>query len=163
MYEIYLGLGTNLGDRIGNLRRAIGELEAFLTVRRKSSVYESVPHGTGEQPLYLNMVVHAETAAQPLELLSRVKSIESSLGRAAGTHSLPRPIDIDILFHGDTTFDSAELTVPHARLHERAFVLVPLEEIAPAHVHPRLRRPIIDLLDELGGYQDVVWLSGEQL
>ena len=163
MATVYLGLGSNLGDRIENLRRAIEALEKSVVLKNKSSVYETLPHGVGEQPLYLNMVVLGETDSPPHELLALVKSIETELGREANTHNQPRPMDIDILFHGDSVINTSELVIPHPELQNRAFVLVPLEEIAPAHVHPTLRRPVIDLLDELGGDVESVWLSKEQL
>ena len=161
--NIFLGLGTNLGDRIQNLRRAIDLLGRSIVVKEMSSVYETSPHGVAEQPLYLNMAIRGETTIPPRQLLDFVKAVEEEMGRGVDTHDMPRPIDVDILLYEDRVIEMPELTVPHRKLHERAFVLVPLEEIASFHVHPGLRRPVIDLLDELGGYDDLVWRADEQL
>lgn len=164
MNEIFLGLGSNLGDRIGNLRSAIAALAPHVSISKTSSVYESVPHGvSGAQPLYLNMALGGTTALAPRALLAAVKQIEQDLGRAPATHALPRPIDIDILLYGEQLVADDDLTIPHAAMHERAFVLAPLDEIASFSYHPRMRKPIIDLLDELGGYDAEVWRSEEQL
>ncbi len=161
--DVYLGLGTNLGDRIANLREALSALEQHVAVANKSSVYESLPQGVGEQPLYLNMVVEVSTTLTPHALLAAVKAVESARGRAPHSHNLPRPIDIDILMYGECVVSEEDLTIPHPALHERAFVLVPLEEIAALHMHPTRGRSIIDLLDALGGYDALVWRAEHQL
>ncbi|MBV9159635.1 MAG: 2-amino-4-hydroxy-6-hydroxymethyldihydropteridine diphosphokinase [Candidatus Kaiserbacteria bacterium] len=164
MTFVYLGLGSNLGDRVGNLRRAIDMLGRRLTLEKMSSIYETKPHGVeGEQPLYLNMAIGAKTDLQPLDLLLFAHSIERELGREKNSHALPRVIDIDILLYGEEVIDTRDLTVPHARMHERAFVLVPLEEIASFEIHPTLKKPIVDVLDELGDTSEIIWQLDERL
>ena len=164
MNDIFLGLGANLGDRITHLKAAFEALRAHATIAKHSSVYESKPHGVGrDQPLYLNMVIQGTTELAPRALLAAVKKIEQDLGRMPQTHNEPRPIDIDILMYGDQIIGDEDLVIPHREMHTRAFVLVPLEEIASFHVHPKLRKPVIDLLDELGAYDELVWPAEEQL
>lgn len=144
-----------MGDRAENLRRALERLAAHMMVRMRSTVYETAPLGVGAQPHFLNMVVGGETELGPRELLLAAKGIESELG--AHAHNEPRTIDIDILLFGDLVLDSEDLVIPHPRMHERAFVMRPLDEIAPLRAHPKLRRPIADLWDELAGErQDIV-------
>jgi len=161
---VFIGLGSNLGNRGENLRKAIDALSPHVTVQKKSSVYESRPFGVGRQPLYLNMVIAGETMLLPLQLLGRLKKIEASLGRGENTHNQPRPIDLDIIFYGETMMDKPELMIPHPRMHERAFVLAPLGELALFHMHPKLQKPVIDMLDELGDYSRDTWsLADERL
>ncbi len=157
METVFIALGSNLGNRGNNLREAIAALEPHVAVQKKSRVYESLPQGVGEQSLYLNMVVSGETELAPRALLEVLQKIERDLGRAPNSHNMPRVIDLDILLHGDTVLDTPELTLPHPRMQSRAFVIVPLEEIAPFHTHPVLHKPIIDLWDELGVYSDLLW------
>ncbi len=152
-----------MGNRIEHLRRALLALEEHVQITNKSSVYESVPHRVGDQPYYLNMVVQGATGLAPRGLLAAVKRVEAALGREPNTHNLPRPIDIDILIYGEHVIADSDLQIPHREMHKRAFVLVPLEELASFHMHPTLRKPVIDLLDELGGYEDVVWPAYESL
>lgn len=164
MKDVFLGLGTNLGDRVQNLRDAIGALKPHATIQALSSIYESVPHEVeGDQPLYLNMVARVSTELAPIELLQELKAIEKNMGRAPDTHLESRPIDIDILLYGDQVIEIPGLAIPHRDMHKRHFVLVPLEEIASFHFHPAMQKPIIDLLDDLGAYDELVWLSEEQL
>lgn len=163
VHNVYLGLGSNLGDRLGNLKSALRALEERMPIAKQSSLYESFPYGVGDQPLYLNMVVQVTTDIPPRQLLALVKKIEQDMGRMPQTHQKPRPIDIDILLYGDHVYKDEDLVIPHLHIHERHFVLVPLEEIASFHFHPVLKKPIIDLLDELGGYGNLVWRSEEQL
>jgi 2-amino-4-hydroxy-6-hydroxymethyldihydropteridine diphosphokinase len=160
---VFLALGSNVGDRAENLRRALQLLEPTVSVSKKSKVYESLPVGTTDQPNFYNMTLEAQTALAPHELLRHVKGIEASLGRAPNTHNLPRPIDIDILLYGDEVLETPELTIPHPRMHERAFVMMPLEEIASFYVHPVLRRPMIDLWDDLGAQFETLWEAEVQL
>lgn len=163
VHNVYLGLGSNLGDRLGNLRTALRALEERMPIAKKSSVYESLPHGVGEQPLYLNMVVQTTTDMPPRQLLALAKKIEQDLGRLPQSHQAPRPIDVDILLYGNHVYKDDDLIIPHPRAHERHFVLVPLEEIASFNFHPVLKKPFIDMLDELGGYDNLVWRAEEQL
>lgn len=142
----YLALGTNLGHRTSNLRRAIEALPPAVTVLAESPVYETPPWGFADQPHFLNMVIEGETRLAPLELLKFLKQLEGSLGRVPSVRFGPRLIDVDLLFYDDLILDTPELTLPHPRLQERAFVLVPLADLAPALVHPLLGKPISALL-----------------
>ena len=139
MAIVYLGLGSNLGDREANLSQALRLLgQRGVWVDRVSSIYETEPVGYLEQPRFLNAVCRVSTELGPEELLSLAKEVEGLLGRRPSFPNAPRPIDVDILFYEDLVMESPELTIPHPRLAERAFVLVPLAEIAPDLVHPAL-------------------------
>lgn len=146
MSTVTLALGTNLGDRLSNLRTAVSALAPAVTVLAQSPVYETPPWGVTDQPAFLNMVVKGETHQTPQELLKYLKTLETTLGRLPSVRYGPRLIDVDILFYDDLVLDTPELTIPHPRLHERAFVLVPLADLEPAFVHPRLRQPVSALL-----------------
>jgi len=141
----YLGLGSNMGDRQRNLDRALDLLSQRLRVTRVSSAYDTEPVGNVNQPRFLNLVCQVYTRLVPQALLALAKGIECKLGRILGTQQ-PRPIDIDILFYGDLVLDTPELVIPHPRLANRAFVLVPLAEIAPDLIHPVYRKTIKELL-----------------
>lgn len=148
---IYLSLGSNLGDRESYLAYAVEELSAIGELKSKSSVYETPPWGKEDQPAFLNMVVALNTAIEPDELLNKVKQIEERLGRKEREHWGPREIDIDILFYDDLRYLSQRLTIPHPLLHERAFVLVPLAEIAPEFIHPVTRLSVQEMLGKIDG------------
>lgn len=152
MERVYLALGANLGDRAHNLQRAIDLLaEGGARSVAASSIYETPPMPP-DQPPFLNMVVRVETALRPLALLALAKAIEHTLGRRPGPRWGPRPIDIDILFYGEERLDAPTLTIPHAALHERAFVLVPLAEIT-TDILPVLgvtARSLLDGVDTTG-------------
>jgi len=147
---VYLGLGSNMGNRQDNLDKAIGFLSQRLRVGKVSSVYETEPVGNPNQPRFLNLVCQVYTTLAPRELLNLAKGIESKLGRVPSQSNAPRPIDIDILFYGDQVIETPELVIPHPRLVERAFVLVPLAEIAPDLRHPVIDKPIEELLRVTG-------------
>ncbi|TMZ46481.1 2-amino-4-hydroxy-6-hydroxymethyldihydropteridine diphosphokinase [Klebsiella pneumoniae] len=129
---VYLGLGSNLGDRLNHLQQAVEQLQAHPEIRvtRVSSIYETVPVGPVEQPDFLNMVVAAETTLAPEELLSAVQEIEQRLHRVRTIRWGPRTLDIDILLYGERVLRQEGLTLPHPRMEERAFVLIPLLEVA---------------------------------
>jgi len=156
---VYLGLGSNLGERQDNLDKALGFLSQRLRVIRVSSVYDTEPIGNIEQPRFLNLACQIYTTLAPTGLLALVKGIESRLGRIPGKPDAPRSIDIDILFYGDQVIKTRELVIPHPRLAERAFVLIPLNEIAPGLVHPVSGKTIKELLDGVSGKQGVLKLK----
>jgi 2-amino-4-hydroxy-6-hydroxymethyldihydropteridine diphosphokinase len=132
----YLGLGSNLGDRQANLDQALEFLGQRLRIKKVSSIYDSEPVGNIEQPRFLNLVCEVVTNLPPKGLLALAKGIENKLGRIGGRSGAPRTIDIDILLYGNEVMNTPELTIPHPRMTKRAFVLVPLVEIAPDVVHP---------------------------
>lgn len=145
-HTVYIALGTNLGDRLANLRAAVAALSPDVRVVAESPVYETPPWGYADQPAFLNMAVEAETDLGPGALLDFLKRLETELGRVESFRYGPRQIDLDILFYDDLVLDTPPLIIPHPRLHERAFVLVPLADLAPALVHPILQKSIVELL-----------------
>ena len=139
MTEIaYLGLGSNLGDRLDSLQRAVDLLgdEAGIALTRCSRVWETDPVGGPPQPDFLNVVVRAQVDLLPLDLLAACQRVEAALGRVRAVRWGPRTVDIDVLLIADRAIDEPELVVPHPRLHERAFVLMPLLELEPDPVLP---------------------------
>jgi len=142
----YLGLGSNLGDRHGNLIEAIDRLRARARLVDLSAVYETEPWGVADQPRFLNSACAIQTDLSPRDLLVWLKAIEADLGRQPTVRYGPRLIDIDLLLYGDAVVEAPDLTVPHPRMAERAFVLAPLREIAPDAVHPVLGASVRELL-----------------
>ncbi|MFC5704264.1 2-amino-4-hydroxy-6-hydroxymethyldihydropteridine diphosphokinase [Cohnella faecalis] len=131
MNEAYVALGANLGLREASLEEAVRRIaaEPGVEVRRVSSVYETDPVGYTDQPAFLNMAVQVSTEASPLELLRKLLAIEHEMGRVRDIRWGPRSIDLDLLLYGEVTMDTEELALPHPRMGERAFVLVPLRDI----------------------------------
>ena len=185
---VYLGLGSNLGCRETNLSQAkeglggmsngdpiaasdssadnppVSQNESRREIRliRASSVYETEPWGFPSQEKFLNQVLEAETKISPVELLHAIKTLEKKMGREDGVRFGPRLIDIDILLYGDDKVDTPELQIPHPRLHQRAFVLIPMAELAPDLVHPVLGLSIGDLCLQVDGKSGVKhWVEAE--
>ena len=153
---VYLGLGSNVGDREDNLRVALNFIKERFRIEAKSSVYDTAPQGNTDQPRFLNQVCAVKTFLGHNELLLVCQSIEGKLGRVPLSHNNPRIMDIDILLYGDKVINEPKLTVPHAEMTKRAFVLMPLAEIAPDVVHPVAKKTITQLLAELKDDQGVV-------
>jgi len=151
----YLGLGSNMGDRQDYLERALDFLSQRIRIEKVSSIYDTEPVGNVDQPRFLNMVCQVSTSLPPMALLTLGKGIESKLGRVSAKSNAPRPIDVDILFYGDQIIETPELVIPHPRLTERAFVLIPLAQIAPDLVHPVNNKTIKELLEGLTEVQGV--------
>lgn len=143
---VYLALGSNLGDREANLKQAIASLSPQMEVKAKSRVYETPPWGYTDQPKFLNQVVKVDTYVGPEPLLKHLKRLEVALGRVPSFQNGPRLIDIDILFYDDLVLNTSSLVIPHPQVHERAFVLMPLHDIAPALSHPSIGRTVSEML-----------------
>lgn len=131
-------------------------LPPLVTIEATSPVYDTDPMYFQDQPRFYNIVVRGKTKLSPADLLAHTQSIEVMMGREGKTHNRPRVIDIDILFYGDETVDTPDLILPHPRIAQRAFVLVPMCDIAPKFVHPVLRVTVADLLKRLTGWEDQV-------
>jgi 2-amino-4-hydroxy-6-hydroxymethyldihydropteridine diphosphokinase len=156
---VYIALGSNVGDRAAMLARAVEEMNrAGLRVLRQSSLYETEPVGGPPQPWFLNAVVEAETELPPQRVLQTLQQIEQTMGRQRSIACGPRTLDLDILLDGNSVIRSGELEIPHPRLAQRRFVLAPLAELAPALVHPLLRKTVAELLAEISdGGQVRLW------
>ncbi len=146
---VLLGLGANLGDRAAAIDRALGLLAPDAGPFRRSSLYETPPWGDVDQPAFLNLVVGGATRLGPAQLLHLCKAVERTLGRQPGPRWGPRAIDVDLLAYGDLSLRTSELQLPHPRLHQRGFVLVPLAELSPHWRHSTLDRSALELLAAL--------------
>ena len=156
MVTVYLSLGSNMGERQENLDKALQLLSHRLRLGLVSSIYETEPVGVPEQTRFLNLACQVFTRLAAKDLLVLAKGFESMMGRALNTSNAPRPIDIDILFYGNQVIETKELIIPHPRMTERAFVLVPLAEIAPELVHPVSGKTVKELLEGVAGKEGVV-------
>lgn len=156
-YTAYIGIGSNLGDKIAHCEKAISEI---LNIDRhrllsRSSLFKTRPIGYTAQDLFVNGVVKIETDLEPLDLYRTLKTIELRLGRKETFRGGPRVIDLDLLLFDDRRIETEELQVPHPRLHERQFVLIPLSEIDPNLIHPVLKKTVGELLEEIEEVQGV--------
>ena len=143
---VYLALGSNLDNRLANLKQAVAALSPQMEVKAKSHVYETPPWGYEDQPKFLNQVIKAKTYLDPEPLVKHIKRLEITLGRKASFQNGPRLIDIDILFYDDLILDTPSLVLPHPRLHERGFVLLPLMDIDPDLVHPVNKKSVREMV-----------------
>ena len=156
--EAYLGLGSNLGDGLRNLADTLELLDRpqeGVSVSRASRIYETEPWGLARQPKFLNCAVEVTTSLPPLGLLQKAKEVEAAIGRKPRPRYGPRVADVDILLYGDLTVEEPDLQIPHPRLHLRAFVLVPLAELAPAFKHPLLADTVGGLAERTEGKEGV--------
>ena len=153
----FIGLGSNLGDRAGNLLLAVRAfVEADFCVHRLSAIYETEPVDIESDVTFLNMVAEVRvTNVRPSQMMARLLRIEYLLGRGEKIVKRPRTVDLDILFFGDTCSESEFLTLPHPRLHLRKFALIPMAEIAPTFIHPMIGRTIADILADVEDTSDV--------
>lgn len=148
----YISIGSNIGDRFLNCQRAIDMLRTFVAVTAESSWYCTEPVGYLAQPEFVNAVLEISTDVTPQELLNHCRTIESMLGRERLIHWGPRTIDIDILMFGNVILATPDLEIPHPRMTERGFVLIPLCEIAPNLIHPQSQKSIARHVKELPGH-----------
>lgn len=149
MAEVFVGIGSNLGDKRSNLRLAAQQLESIGEIAKVSSLYRTEPVGFADQDWFLNAVLHVRTGCAPREFLDGLIEIERKLGRVRTVRNGPRQIDLDILLWDDLVLEEPGLSIPHPRLHERLFVLAPLAEIAPDWQHPILGERISTLREQL--------------
>ncbi|WP_243292552.1 2-amino-4-hydroxy-6-hydroxymethyldihydropteridine diphosphokinase [Bacillus sp. FJAT-47783] len=163
----YLSLGSNIGDRISYLNGAIRDLEEThqIQIVKKSSIYETDPVGYTDQDLFLNMVLKITTDLTPYQLLSLLQQIENKMERKREIRWGPRTLDLDILLFNDENIETEQLTIPHPRMYERSFVLVPLLEIEPNLTFPQRTESLVHLIDQLRDKEGVrIWKqkSGEE-
>jgi 2-amino-4-hydroxy-6-hydroxymethyldihydropteridine diphosphokinase len=158
--NVFLSIGSNIGDRMTNLRQALGLIEKNIgKVAKKSHIYETQPWGEPNQDAFLNQVVMINTSLEPREMLEKITRIEREMGRERKEKWGPRVIDVDILFYGKRIIRDKGLEIPHPELHKRGFVLVPLMEIAPEFEHPILLKQIDELYMDCEDNSDVVMLD----
>ena len=149
MSVVYLSLGSNMGDKEDYIRKALKLIEDVDEIRKVSPLYQTEPMGFKDQSFFLNCVIEVQTNSNPEQLLLFLKSIEQKLGRINTVKNGPRIIDIDILFFDDFCIENDELIIPHPRLHERLFVLIPLMDVNPDVIHPLLKKTVRELYDAI--------------
>ncbi|WP_028951284.1 2-amino-4-hydroxy-6-hydroxymethyldihydropteridine diphosphokinase [Sulfurihydrogenibium subterraneum] len=149
MNKVFLGLGSNVGDRLTNLVKAIEILSDKIQILKISKIYETKPVGVENQPDFLNMAVMGQTDLDHISLFEFVKDVEKQVGRVYRYRWGPREIDIDILFFNDLIYKSQDLEIPHPRLHERDFVLKPLMDLQPDFIHPVFKKSVKELYEDL--------------
>ncbi|MGB2691444.1 MAG: 2-amino-4-hydroxy-6-hydroxymethyldihydropteridine diphosphokinase [Thermodesulfobacteriota bacterium] len=159
MNNVFISIGSNLGDKIGNCRVAVEELAKFSKVNKLSSLYETEPVGKEDQPNFINTAVEIETNLSAQELLIYLKSIEEKMGRVRTEKWGPRTIDLDIIFYGELVIKNDDLAIPHPRAHLRRFVLEPICEIAPNYIHPVLNKTVGVLIKECEDNKQVIKLD----
>jgi 2-amino-4-hydroxy-6-hydroxymethyldihydropteridine diphosphokinase len=162
MKRVFLSFGSNLGNRIQNIEKALDLLpKAGVEIRRVSSFYKTEPVGVGTQPWFVNCVAQVSTKLTPRQLLKTLKSVERALGRRRSAVKGPRPIDIDILLYENVVVRSSVLTIPHERLGERRFVLVPLRELAAHTRHPVTQRTVREMLHDTMDRSKVIRMKAD--
>ncbi len=158
--RVFLSLGSNLADRVANIRKALEQLAGVgVAITRVSSLYKTEPMDFRPQAWFVNCVAEAETRLMPMQLLTAVKTVERALGRRTGVAKRPRAIDIDILLYESVVVRSTALNIPHERLAERRFVLLPLRELAGNIRHPVTKRTVYEMLAEAGDTSQVVRIA----
>ncbi len=163
MNVAYLSLGSNEGDRLQWLEKAIALISATCgTMQKRSAIYETAAWGITDQPDFLNMVITLETALSPTELLGAILQVETTLGRHRTVKWGPRIIDIDILLYDDVTMDMPGLIIPHPFMQDRRFILIPLAEMAPQYMHPVLHKTVAALLAECPDKLEVWRYNGDK-
>lgn len=162
MHIAFIGLGSNMGDKFANLKKAIEELEKMqgTKVLKLSSLYKTEPVGGAEQDWFVNAAAEIETSLTPRELLNKLLYIEKNLGRVRDVKWGPRVIDLDILLYDDLVMDEEGLSIPHPYLHKRGFVLVPLAEIAPKVIHPKLKKSMSELMRGIHDNKNIEKIGG---
>ncbi|MCK5392485.1 MAG: 2-amino-4-hydroxy-6-hydroxymethyldihydropteridine diphosphokinase [Deltaproteobacteria bacterium] len=156
MQRVFIGIGSNLGDAIGNCKMALDEIGNFAEIVRISSLYETEPVGNEDQPNFINCAAEIRTDISPHELLTHLNRIEEKLGRVRGEKWGPRTIDLDIIFYDDLVMRENNLIIPHPRAHLRRFVLEPICEIDPDFIHSELKISVLELLKNLPDKKKVI-------
>lgn len=157
---VIIGLGTNIGNRQHNLRAALDRISKYIEIEKTSSIYETQPVDYEHQTWFLNMVVQGTTEIPPNKLLAMLQETESAMGRKPTISKGPRIIDLDILFYSDEVLSSKNLTIPHPEIQNRRFVLMPLSEISPGFLHPKLNKTIKNMLNNFKHDQQVsLWIE----